>query len=53
MPFWYENGCSLAHLGLESGTVLEELVGVYEGIHRFSQSKCGRRKEKYANSKRI
>ena len=43
---------TLCHFSLESGMVFESTTGLYERVYRFN-SKCVRKKEKYANSKLI
>ena len=53
-PFGLKTGIDFAHLGLELGTVLEgtrrsECMNVFTGFN----SKSGRKKENYANSKCI
>ena len=48
--FCLKTGIDFAHFGLESGTEIERTTGLYERIHRFN-SKWGRKKEKYSNSK--
>ena len=50
--FSLKTGVDFAHFSLESGTVIERTTGLYERIHRFN-SKWGRKKEKYSNSKLI
>ena len=50
--FGLKTSIHFAHFGLESGMVFEGTTGVYERIYRFN-SKSVRKKEKYANSKRI
>ena len=50
--FGLKAGIHVAHFGLKAGMVFEGTTGVYERIHRFD-SKRVRKKEKYANSKRI
>ena len=50
--FSLKTGIDFAHFGLESGAVIERTTGLYERIHRFN-SKWGRKKEKYSNSKLI
>ena len=48
--FGLKTGTHFAHFGLESGMVFEGTTRVYDRIYRFN-SKCVRKKEKYANSK--
>ena len=49
----FKRGIDFAHFGLESGMASEETTGIrYERIYRFN-SKGIRKKEKYANSKKI
>ena len=50
--FGLTTGIHFAHFGLESGMAFEGTAGVYERIYRFN-SKWVRKKEKYANLKRI
>ena len=48
--FGLKTDIHFAHFGLESGMVFEGTTGVYERIYHFN-SRCVRKKEKYANSK--
>ena len=50
--FALKTGIDFTHFGLGSGMVVEGTRGEYEGIYRFN-SKCIKKKEKYANSKWI
>ena len=50
--FGLKTGIDFAYFGLESGKVIERTTGLYERVHRFN-SKWGRKKEKYSNSKLI
>ena len=52
LRFGLKTGIHFAHFGLESGMVFEGTTGLYECLYHFN-SKWIRKKEKYANSKRI
>ena len=43
--FGLKTGLDFAQFGLESGVVLEETKGVYEGIYRFNSKRITKKKK--------